>query len=247
MKRILIIGAGSGGTISANTLSQKLKRVIKTGEVEIPVIDDQGKHIYQPGYLHIAFKGENPGKIVKDESKLLNSAVNFRVDPASHIDLNERRLRTVSGKTLSYDYIILSTGCRTTPDLIPGLSGENYDFHTSPDASYKTWEAINGFEGGNLVMGITTLPHMCPPSPNESVFLADEFFRKKGIRDKVDITFITPYPRTYPAEAVNEWVEPLFEERGIKLETFFNIDSVDPDAKKILSVVLEELTGTMDG
>ncbi|RLG35398.1 hypothetical protein DRN98_01345 [Methanosarcinales archaeon] len=241
MKRVLIVGAGSGGTIAANTLSAQLKKEIKRNEVEITVLDDRGKHIYQPGYLHVAFKGADPEKIVKDEHELLNPAVNFQIDAARDIDLNEREIKTEKGKTLSYDYLILSTGCRTNPDLIPGLSGENYDFHTSPEASYRTWKAINEFKSGNIVMGITTLPHMCPPSPNESVFLADEFFRKKGIRDRVDITFITPYPRVYPAEAISECIEPLFEERDIRVETFFNIDSIDPEAGKIFSMEGDEI------
>ena len=100
----------------------------------------------------------------------------------------------------------------------------------------RTWEALQKFKSGKIVVAIAGVPHKCPPSPNEATFMVDEFYRKKGLRDKVEISFVTPYPRPYPAETLSKVIEPLYEERGINLVTFFNAESVDPAAHKMYSL-----------
>jgi sulfide:quinone oxidoreductase len=239
---IVIVGGGSGGTIAANHLAKHLGNEIHGGKVAVYVVSGSKTHIFQPAYLHIAFKNQNGEDIVRDEETLLRREIHLIQEDAEKLDLTKQELILKSGKQIRYDYLVIATGSVTNPEAIPGLKEASLNFHTSPEESKKIWDALEQFDGGHLVIGIGGVPHKCPPSPNEGAFLVDEYFRKRGIRDRVKITFVTPYPRPYPAEPMSKVVEPQFKKRGIDLVTFFNLESVDPAKREIYSLEGESLT-----
>lgn len=236
MHRVVIVGSGDGGTFTANLLASELRREVRQREVSIQLLGEHLTHPFQPGNLDIAFKGAAPGKFVRDESKLLRKGVEFLRDPAVRIDFGSREVETRSGEKLPFDYLVIATGAVPDPAMIPGLAEGALNFHTGPEDSAKIWKALQGFRSGTVVVAIAGTPHKCPPSPNEAAFMLEEFFRKKGVRDRVKIRFLTPYPRAYPAEKVSEVVAPMFEERGIDVTTFFNVDAVDPSKRTITSL-----------
>lgn len=119
---------------------------------------------------------------------------------------------------------------------MPGLLEGSLNFHTGGEDAAKIWNALQRFKAGKVVVAITSVPHKCPPSPNEAAFMLDEFFRKRRIRESVEIKFLTPYPRAYPAEHISEVIQPMFEKRGIELVPFFATDYVDPAARKIFNL-----------
>jgi len=233
---IVLVGGGSGGTLSANLLARQLRAEIQTGKVQVHLVLGSQQHIFQPGYLHVAFAGQDPIEIVREERSLVNENVRLVEEPAERIDLKSQVVTLASGKALHYDYVIVATGSTPNPEAIPGFSEAALNFHTSPEESRRIWNVIQQFDGGHVVIGIAGVPHKCPPSPNEAAFLIDDYFRKRGIRDKVKLTFLTPYPRPYPAEPMSRVVEPLFKERGIEVVTFFNVESVDPTKKEMYSL-----------
>jgi sulfide:quinone oxidoreductase len=233
---IVVVGGGSGGTLSANLLAKQLKAEVQTSEVKVQLVLGSQQHIFQPGYLHVAFAGQDPTEIVREERSLVNESVQVVEEPAERIDLKSQLVTLASGEALRYDYLIIATGSVPNPKAIPGLSEVALNFHTSPEESRRIWDAIEKFDGGHVVVGIAGVPHKCPPSPNEAAFLIDDYFRKRGIRDKVKLTFLTPYPRPYPAEPMSKVVAPLFKERGIEVVTFFNVESVDPTKKEMYSL-----------
>jgi sulfide:quinone oxidoreductase len=233
---IVVVGGGSGGTLSANLLAKQLRPEIQTGEVKVHLVLGSQQHIFQPGYLHVAFAGQDPTEIVREERSLVNESVQLVEEPAERIDLKSQVVILASGKALQYDYLIIATGSVPNPKAIPGLSEAALNFHTSPEESRRIWDTIQKFDGGHVIVGIAGVPHKCPPSPNEAAFLIDDYFRKRGIRDKVKLTYLTPYPRPYPAEPMSRVVEPLLKERGIEVVTFFNVESVDPTKKEMYSL-----------
>jgi sulfide:quinone oxidoreductase len=236
MARVVIVGSGDGGTFTANLLASELRDEIRLGSVALQLVGEHLVHPFQPGNLDIAFKGAAPEKYVRDEADLLRKGVEFLHDPAAKIDLTARSVTTKSGAVLHFDFLVIATGAVADPSMVPGLAEGALNFHTGPGDSHRIWESLQTFKGGTIVVAIAGAPHKCPPSPNEAAFMLDEFFRKRGTRDRVKIRFLTPYPRPYPAEKVSRVVEPLFEERGIEVNTFFNVDSVDPSQKKIYSL-----------
>ncbi len=233
---IVIIGGGTGGTLTANLLAKNLKKEIGQGRVEVYLVSAASQHIFQPGYLDVAFKGKDPSKLARPERQLVNDKIHLVEDNAESIDLENQTVKLASGPPLSYDYLVIATGSVPNPGSIPGLSEASLNFHTSGDGSRKIWDAIQQFDGGHVVVGIAGVPHKCPPSPDEAVFLLDDHLRKRGVRDKIKLTFLTPYPRPYPAEPMSKVVEPRLQARGIEMVTFFNVDSVDPVKKELYSL-----------
>ncbi len=236
MKHLLVVGSGSGGTLTANLLAKSLKEKIHRGEAAVDLIGESAQHAFQPGYLDVAFKGHPPEGLMRPEAGLVLKGVNFRNEAATKIDLEERAVTLTDGTKLGYDYLVMATGAFADPGSLPGLKEASFNFHTGPQDAVRTWEALQKFKSGKIVVAIAGVPHKCPPSPNEATFMVDEFYRKKGLRDKVEISFVTPYPRPYPAETLSKVIEPLYEERGINLVTFFNAESVDPAAHKMYSL-----------
>ena len=239
---IIVVGGGSGGTLSANLLARQLSSEIHADKVKVHLVSGSKFHVFQPGYLHVAFTGQDPSKLLREENELVNRDVHLIAEDAIRIDLKAQTVTLKSGTTFRYDYLIIATGSVTNPESIPGLREAALNFHTSPEKSKKIWDALQRFQGGHVVVGIAGVPHKCPPSPNEAAFLVDDYFRKRGIRDKVKITFVTPYPRAYPAEPMSKVVEPRFQKRGIEIVTFFNVESVDPAKHEISSLEGESVS-----
>ena len=242
MQRVVIVGSGDGGTFTANLLASELRDEIRGGLATVQLVGEHLEHPFQPGNLDIAFKGTPPDRYVRNETELLRDEVGFIQDPAVKIDLEERLVTTKSGRILNYDYLVIATGAVADPSKTAGLAEGSLNFHTGPRDSQRVWESLQRFEGGTVVVAIAGTPHKCPPSPNEAAFMLDEYFHRRGMRARVKIKFLTPYPRPYPAERVSRVVDPMFKEKGIEVTTFFNVDSVDPVQKKVYSLEGEEVS-----
>lgn len=241
MQRIVVVGGGTGGTLAANLLASKLGREISGGKASVTLVSDSHQHVFQPANLEVAFHGARPDKYVRKQNTLLNRKIQFVNEKVEKINIADRLLLTAAGNELHYDYLVLATGSLADPSLVPGLAEGSLNFHVSPWESAKVWDALGRFDGGKVVLVIAGVPHKCPPAPTEAMFLLDEYFRKRGIRDRVELTFLTPYPHAYPAKTIADIVQPLLEKRGVNIVPFFNIESVDPVKKRVLSLEGEEV------
>lgn len=235
MKRVLIVGGGSGATMLANMLDRR--------RFEVIVLSKSAQHMFQPALLYVAFKNANP-KILRNERRLLARHVRFVQEPVTRIDLNARTVGTSAGSWYDYDALVVATGVRTDPAQVPGLAEVNEQFgnyHSSVAWAQKVWAGLNAFRGGTIVLGQTSPVIKCPPSPVEGMLLTEELLRRRGLRDRTRLVFISPYPRPYPAEPMNAIVEPIMRERGIEIMPFFDVDRIDPGARTIYSIEGEEV------
>ena len=242
MLNLVVVGGGTGGTLAANLLAKQLQPEIHAGRIRVYLVSGSKTHIFQPGYLHVAFQNQDSKELIREEEQLVRNEVSYIARDAERIDLAAKIVTLGSGEKLCYDYLIVATGSVPNPSAIPGLNESALNFHTSPEESRKIWNALEQFSGGQIVVGIASVPHKCPASPNEAAFLVDEYFRKRGIREKVKITFLTPYPRAYPSETMSKVVEPRFQKRGIEVVTFFNVESVDPAKRELYSLEGESMS-----
>ena len=233
---ILIVGGGTGGTLAANLLAKHFAVEIADKDIQVTLVNNSKLHVFQPGLLEVAFEGKAPDSITREERPLVNRKVAYLEENVDRIDLEKEEVSLSSGKTLAYDYVILATGSVPDPDSIPGLHEASLNFHTNTRDSLDIWDSLQKFEKGHVVVGIAGVPHKCPPSPNEATFLLDDYLRKTAKREAAQITFLTPYPRPYPAEPMSKVVQPLFEKRGIEVVTFFNLESVDPVKRELYSL-----------
>ncbi|MCL4323001.1 MAG: NAD(P)/FAD-dependent oxidoreductase [Candidatus Thermoplasmatota archaeon] len=243
MKKIAVIGSGAGGLITSSKLAKDLYKEIKNGEVSITIFDKRTDQEFQPGYLEVAFRGTDPSKIRRPIDKLISPGVQVVHKNIEKVDLAERYVKTEGdgGEKVDFDYIVISTGASPDNDQIDGLKEANMDFHTSANKSSLIYNQVSKIKSGRIVVGIGGVPYKCPPSPNESAFMLDEYFRKAGIRDKVEITYVTPFTRIYSAETINEVIAPMYESRNIESITVFNTDTVDSKKKEITSIEGETL------
>ncbi len=240
MDRILILGGGVGGTLTANLLARKLKKRIDRGDAEVTVVDATGAHVYQPGFMYIAMGGERAEKLQKSERALLDDRVRLVIGTVDRIDELAKAVHIAGGAALPYDHLVLATGARILPESIEHFETEANHFYTA-DAALKLRHALDAFTGGKIVIGIASMPYKCPPAPLEVSFLIESELRERGLRDKAEIHFASPIGRAFTIESVSEMATPILEEKGIELHTFFNVETIDPERKVVQSLEGEEL------
>jgi sulfide:quinone oxidoreductase len=240
MKRILILGGGVGGTLTANLVSRKLKREIDKGEAEVTVVDATGSHVYQPGFMYIAMGGERAANLARPERSLLDHRVKLVVGQVDRVDEAKRTVALKDGMELAYDQLVLASGSRIVPEAIEHFAEEAHHFYTA-EAAAKLRKALDTFKGGKIVIGIAGMPYKCPPAPLEVAFLIEAELRERGLREKSEMHFCSPIGRAFTIESVSEMATPILEEKGIELHTFFNVEAIDPASKQVLSLEGEEL------
>ncbi len=239
MENIVILGAGTAGTIMANRLARQNKASLAAGELTITVVDQDGKHIYQPGLLFVPFGIYQPEEIVKPRDAQLPKSVRFVVSEIDKVDSDHDRVLLMDGTVLQYDVLIVATGTRIAPEETEGLTGpgwheKTFDFYTVEGATALA-DALSKWEGGRLVIDVVDMPIKCPVAPLEFAFLADWYFTTRGIRDKVDITYVTPLPGAFTKPTCSKTLGYLLKDKGITLLTEFNAGEVDGPGGRLVS------------
>jgi len=240
MQRILILGGGVGGTLTANLLVRKLRRQVDRGDVEVLVVDATGQHTYQPGFMYIAMGGERAANLERPERSLLDKRVTLVVGEVATVDEANQVVTLKDGLPLGYDQLVLATGSRIVPEAIEHFDTEANHFYTA-EAAAKLRSALDAFTGGRIVIGIAGMPYKCPPAPLEVAFLIESELRDRKLRDKATIDFCSPIGRAFTIESVSDMATPILAEKGIELHTFFNVEAIHPDRKVIESLEGEEL------
>ncbi|WP_346862213.1 FAD/NAD(P)-binding oxidoreductase [uncultured Draconibacterium sp.] len=241
MKKLVILGAGTAGTMMAN----KLRGSLDKEEWSITIVDQFKTHYYQPGFLFIPFGIYNKEDVIKPKSDFIPSGVTMIYSAIDRVEGEANKVHLQGGQVLNYDYLIIATGTKTFPGETPGLQDklwykEIFDFYTV-EGAVALQKFFKGWEGGKLVMAITELPYKCPVAPLEFVFLADAYFTRLGMRDKVDITYVTPMPGAFTKPVATKMLSELLEEKNIKVIPDFYIERVDNDAKKLISYDEQEV------
>ena len=232
-ERIVIVGGGTGGTVLANRLTDDLATEIDAGEVEVVLVNDTPEQTYKPAFLYVAFGKKELAEARRPIADLVDTdRVNLRVDRVTGLDTCAKRVSLEAGTELAYDHLVLATGANLVPEEVPGLMEGGHHFY-GPEGAEKLRDALADFEEGHLVLSVIGVPHMCPAAPVEFVLMADAWFRERGLRDEVEITYTYPIQRAHGIQSVADWATELFEERDIDLETFFNPEEIDPEAKTI--------------
>lgn len=232
--KILVVGGGTGGTIIANNVARRLASEISAGKAGITMLSDSDRHMYQPGLMYVAFGQMMPDELYRDQASLLESCIDFHVDPAMKFDLDNNRVTTASGRVHDYDILVIATGSRIMPKNIPGLDEGAETFYTE-EGAIKMFKALREFEGGKVAI-VVGVPHKCPIAPVEVTFSLHDYFKSRGIRDKVEIKYHYPINRIHSIENVASWAEPEFRRMGVEYETLFNIDEVDAENRIVKSL-----------
>lgn len=231
-KHIVILGAGTAGTMMSNHLRKALDQ-----EWTITIIDQKTEHHYQPGYLFVPFGVYEPEYIVKPIAKFIPEGVDLVLGGIDKIEPDRDTVVMENGTEYPYNVLVIATGNDIAPDEIEGMDGpywrkDIFDFYTL-DGAVALRDKIRNWEGGKMVVNIAEMPIKCPVAPLEFAFLADAYFEQHNMRHKVEIAFVTPMSGAFTKPKATEKLDYLLKEKNIEIIPDFNIMEVDGEAKVI--------------
>lgn len=250
-KKILIVGGGTAGTMTANNLAKKLMPEIDRNEIEITMISNSSKHVYRPGAMYVAFHKSAGNEFIREQRSLLMPEIDFIVDAAVEINANDDYIKGESGTEYSYDYLVLATGCEVAPERIPGLK-EGGDWFYTYEGAQKIAKKFEKLKKGRVLVTINfpktpNIPHQCGIAPVETTMMLHDYLTEKGIRDDIEIVYT--YPKNAQAvtdglflQAPTSNVLPMiFDGINVKHKTSFTLNKVDPEKKIAFSEEGEEM------
>ena len=234
-QQVVILGGGTGGTLTAN----RLRKLFGRDELQIAVVDQDDQHVYQPGLLFVPFGMTHGEDIVRPRARQLHDGIDFHQSEIDRVDVEGDRVLLVDGTELPYDVLVVATGAALLPDETEGLTGPGWNekvftFYDLPGATALE-SALRDFDGGKLVVNVVDLPIKCPVAPLEFCFLADWYFTERGIRDKVELTYATPLDAAFTKPVAAETLGGMLEAKGVRLETEFNTGEVDGEGGRLVS------------
>ncbi len=233
--RIVILGGGTGGTLTAN----RLRRLYTVAEAEIVVVDQDDHHVYQPGLLFVPFGLTHAEDIVRSRGRQLKDGIVYRQSAVDHVDVPANEVHLADGDVLPYDVLVVATGARLAPEETDGLTGAGWNetvftFYT-PEGAAALERALAGFDGGRIVVNVVDMPIKCPVAPLEFCFLADWWFTERGMRDRVQLTYVTPLDAAFTKPVAAQQLAGMLADKGIELVTEFNTGEVDGEARTLTS------------
>lgn len=242
MKHIIILGAGTAGTMMAN----KLSKALDIREWRISIIDTDATHYYQPGFLFIPFGTYKKNDVIKPKKKFIPKGVDFIIGEIDVVKPEENYVLLKDGTKYYYDYLLIATGAILAPEETTGLTDklwnkDIFEFY-SLDGALALHEKFKTWQGGKLVMSIVDMPFKCPIAPIEFVCLADSYFTKRGIRDKVEITFVTPLSGAFTKPVATKMLNEMLSLKNIKVVADFYIEHIDNENKKLVSYDEKEVS-----
>lgn len=234
-QRLVILGAGTGGTLLAN----RLRRCFDPDEVRIDVVDRDDLHVYQPGLLFVPFGLAAPETLVRSRRAQLRPGIAYHEAEIERVSLSEQRVHLGDGSTLAYDALVVATGARLLPEETEGMTGPGWGesvctFYDPPGASALR-EALANFDGGSLVVDIADFPIKCPVAPLEFAFLADWHLRRRGIRERTTLTFVTPLDGCFTKPVASKHLTHLLQEKSIGVEVDFAAGEIDGAGGRLVS------------
>jgi sulfide:quinone oxidoreductase len=232
--RIVILGGGTAGTLTANRLRRALG-----DQADISVVDRHNNHIYQPGLLFVPFGLVRPDRIVRPRARQLRLGIGYHQSAVEHVDIDRHLVHLEAGTVLPYDVLVVATGAALLPGETEGLTeamarGRALSFY-EPAGAAALRDALARFGGGRIAVNVVDMPIKCPVAPLEFAFLADWYFRRRGIRDRVELTFVTPLDGAFTKAIASRELGGMLDRKGVRLVTEFNTGEVDGAGGRLVS------------
>ncbi len=226
-KQIVILGGGTGGTMTAN----RLRRRFSLDDAEIHVVDRDDRHVYQPALVFVPFALAHPEEIVRARRRQLRDGIVFHENEVAEVWIERDELLLDDRTVLPYDVLVVASGVRLQPEETDGLTGPGWNERAFTfyelESAVLLRDALARFQGGRLVVNLVDLPIKCPVAPLEFAFLADWHLRERGIRDKVELVYATPLDGAFTKPIASERLAGLLAHKEIDLVTEFNTSEVD--------------------
>ncbi len=235
MRKLVVLGSGTAGTMIVNKLRHRLDR----RDWSITVVDRDDEHHYQPAYLFLPFGGYTRDQVVRSRHTFLPDGVDFVIGSVDKVEAADNVVLLEDGRRIPYDELVIASGTTPRPDQTPGMLDQEwrrsiFDFYTL-DGAEALADALNRFDSGRLVVHISEMPIKCPVAPLEFTFLAEAWLRERGLRDRVELVFVTPLDAAFTKPVAAAHLGGMLEERKVHVETDFMIERIDPERKMLVS------------
>ncbi|MCU0379632.1 MAG: NAD(P)/FAD-dependent oxidoreductase [Chitinophagaceae bacterium] len=226
---VLIIGGGTGGIMTA----AQLKR--KDSKLSIGLIEPSKEHFYQPAWTLVGAGAFNFNKTRRAEASLIPSGVDWIQDYATTFQPESNQVSTRNSGNITYDVMVISAGIQMDLDALPGLrealkTDSVCSNYLDPK---KTFEVLKKFKGGNAVFTQPATPIRCGGAPQKIMYLAEEYFKKSGVRPQTNVVFATPGSVIFGVKVFADELNRILEEKHVHFKTFYKPVSIDPVKKEI--------------
>jgi len=234
--RILVLGGGTAGI----TVAARLRRA--AARLDIGIVEPSESHFYQPLWTLVGAGVFPPGASRRREADFIPSGVDWIRDRVTEILPEQKAVATASGRRLTYDWLVVALGIQIDWAAIPGLADgigtrgicSNYSF----DHVAYTWETIRGFKGGTALFTVPNTAVKCGGAPQKIMYLADDAFRRQGVRERTSVVFASPAKAIFAVEKYRKTLEQVVARKHIDARFRQNLVALRPDARE---AILEHL------
>jgi sulfide:quinone oxidoreductase len=225
---VVILGGGVGGLVTANELARRLPSAHR-----IVLLERSGRHAFAPSLLWLMVGDRRAAEITRDLRTLVRPRVEIVHAEVGSIDCAGRRIEA-GGRAIGYDYLVIALGAELVPDAIPGLAEAAHTFYTL-DGAERLRGALREVTGGTVAVVVSALPYKCPGAPHEGAMLLSDYFRRRGLRGKVELHLFTPEPQAMPVAGpeLGAAVEGMLRSRGIGFHPSHRLTAVDPGRQEL--------------
>lgn len=232
--KVLILGGGSGGLVAANKLAKALRLSSNGGDHEVILVDKSPYHYFMPSFPWVALGFKEPEEIRRPLKNLEKKGVTFVQGEVKELQLDDRRVR-VDDRELSYDFLIVSLGAEVSPDLMPGFEVAHHPW--TIEAAMAMRKAVQRFQGGRIVIGVSGPYYRCPPAPYEVAGQIDFALQARGLRDRTEIVLahVHPKPLSAMGPTISNVITEILEGKGVRFEGDFNPEAIDPERRVLRS------------
>ena len=207
--RVLVLGAGFGGLELTTRLSEEFG-----ADVDVLLIDQADEFIFGFSKLDVMFGRTTPNAVRHHYRDLVKPGVRFLQTSIRAIDPDRRSVETDAGR-FDADIMVVALGADLNPQATPGLVEGGHEFYTV-DGAFSLAAVLSNFQGGRVVVGVTSTPFKCPPAPSETALLMHDYLVQRGLRERSEISLVMPLPVPIPpSPAASEALLDVFAERGI--------------------------------
>lgn len=219
--RIVVLGGGVGGVVAVNTLRDRL-----TADDRITIVDKSPVHRFKPTFLRLLTGESQHSETIEPLKQFDDGPVSFLNAEVTNLNVADQQVET-SEVTLDYDYLIVALGTQYDGTAIPGVEGAHHVYTADAATAYR--DALEEFQGGDLVLGVCSRPYICPAAPVEAALLTEHFLQKRGIREDTRMRFFfpAPGPMKKAGENVMELAITALEKRGISYYGNYALEEVD--------------------
>jgi sulfide:quinone oxidoreductase len=236
--QIVIVGGGAAGTTVAAQLLNK------NPHLDVAVIEPSDKHYYQPAWTLVGAGAYRLEDTIRNERDCLPSKAKWIQAKVSEFAPDSNLVITEDGERINYDYLVVCSGIQINWNAIEGLTealGKNgVTSNYSKEYAPYTWETIKNFQGGTAIFTFPATPIKCAGAPQKIMYLADDFFRQKGLRSQSKIIYCTAGAKIFAIPGYCEALEKVVEKKDIEVKYQYNLKKINADTKEAIFQIVSK-------